>query len=366
MRPLFVCAMTSLVLLGCDRRPTVVDSTGALAAVGSTIPDFKFPSIRGWTFERKELALGHTLIALVPANATGDEPGLVAFDSLKRENLMFRFAVMFPRAVSPADTHYLNEPQWRWGAAKGYASDTMQLIAAFAPGVLDTSDKHVRHVLAYPSFMIVSDSGRVLGRSVGSPMPLKPIMDSLRALWTARTTAEANAELARARGPIERGVQTFDPVTLTTPDSAGVSLFTCGGEETVTAGIIPAWAHADSILVRNPGVVSYLEVVSVADLEPTDELMCTGKPMIVTPRVATRRYRLDFFWSNATYPSTDGRGAWRPDMTASRIGGDPSTPEYVAVLGLQDSAEFRLPAGVTIVSLRKQIDSVRAARATPK
>src|SRR4051812_41824524 len=103
MRGLLVFAMTTFAVTGCDRRPTLVDSAGALAAPGSTIPAFSFPSINeSWKFERHDLSLGHTLIALVPANATGDEPALVAFDSLKSENPMFRFAVVYARAFQPS------------------------------------------------------------------------------------------------------------------------------------------------------------------------------------------------------------------------------------------------------------------------
>jgi hypothetical protein len=345
-------------LAACDRPPAVDDPTQALAAPGTSIPAFSFPSIHGWTFDRSRLLYGHTLVALVPANATGTEPELVEFGALKDRHSMFRFAVVYPRALEARDTTYLNPPSWLARVQRGYASDS-QLAATFA-----TTDPDRRAALRLPSFLLVSDSGKVLARVAGRPAAvIGPVLDSLRAIRDSTRRVSGDAEVARARPRLERGLPAFDPVTLVASGDARLD-GTCGSEEEVPRGVIPAIARLVDLEARHPGVVATVEMTSVADVEPIDgDDACRGGEVRVTPRVATRRYRVDLYEAEA---DSTGAAEWGTDGSIELLadGDGGGRGERLMLLGLpeaDDRRRLRLPAGVTLQALRARVDSIRAA-----
>lgn len=358
--PVVAGVLLIAVLTACAERTGAADGTSALAAPGTAIPAFSYPSIRGWTFDRGRLLLGHTLIALVPGEATGKEPELVEFDSLKQRNPMFRYAIVYDRGVEPRDTAYLNDPSWLMGTERGFASDS-QIVATFGATEQGILDKLRRPRLRLPSFLVVSDSGRVVARVAGPPMAtLGPVMDSLRAIWDSARTVEGDAEVARTRPRLALGVRSFDPATLFASAERVRLGSSCGGEETVSRGIIPATARVIDIHARHPGVTTTLEITSVAVVEPVDgDDVCRSEQAQVTPRVETHRYRMDFFDS---LPDSAGTGELYTDMSLTPLdeaGGGGGR----ALIALTDSGgpRLRLPAGVTMQELRARVDSIRRA-----
>ena len=359
-------ALAILALRGlsaCDRRPVVVDSTAALSPPGTEIPAFDFPGINdAWHFDRSRLILGHTLVALVPAHATGNEPALVQLDSLERRFPMFRFAVVYNRAVQKSDTDYLNPPSWLQGVERGFANDSL-IIATFGAGLHDSTDAHRRPVYALPSFLVISDKGRVLGRAAGSPAPLRQVLDSLKVVWDSTRTSEGNAEVAKARQTIERGVQSFDPVTLSAPGLPFTLDGTCGGEETVPSARIPAAGRLLRLEARHPGLTAIVELVTVADVFPTDgDDVCRSASVRVVPELRTVEYRISFFGDPYAVDSTL-RSPYGPDMSVSASSDSLESTPFFSLLGLDTTTrKLELPPRVTIGTLRARIDSIRAAR----
>jgi hypothetical protein len=352
-----------LVVSACDRRPMVADSTAALSPPGTEIPTFDFPAIRPhWNFDRSRLNLGHTLVALVPPNATGRELALVEFDSLERRFPMFRFAVVYNRPLEKRDTAYLNPPSWLQGVERGFANDSL-IIATFGAGLRDSSDRDRRPVYALPSFLVISDKGRVLGRAAGSPAPLRRVLDSLKFAWDSTRTAEGDAEVAKARPAIERGVQSFDPVTLAAPGVPFTLAGTCGGEETVSSARIPAAGRLLRLDARHPGLTAIVELVTVADVFPIDEDdVCRSDSVRIVPTLRTTVYRMSFFGDPGAADSTL-RSPYGLDMSVEVYSDSAGSTPSFSLFGL-DTADrkFALEAGVTIEALRARIDSIRAAR----
>ena len=350
-----------LVGLGsCDSRPVVEDSTAALSPPGTEIPAFDFPGIRTtWRFDRSRLKLGHTLVALVPPDVTGSEPALVELDSLERRFPMFRFAVVYNRALQKSDTSYLNLPLWLMGVERGFANDSL-IIATFAAGLRDSSDKHRRPVYALPSFLVISDKGRVLGRAAGSPAPLRRVLDSLKFVWDSTENARGAVEVAKGRPAIERGVQSFDPATLSAPDVPFTLDGTCGGEETVASARVPAVGRLVSLDARHPGLAAVVELMTVADVFPVGEDdVCRADTVRVVPILRTVMYRMSFFGNPAASDSTL-RSPYGLDMSVNMIAD--TTESVYSLFGLDTTdRKFKLPPGVTIETLRARIDSIRSA-----
>ena len=364
-RLLTLAILPCLTLGACDQQPRVRDSTAALSPPGTEIPAFDFPGIRKtWNFDRSRLNIGHTLIALVPANVTGKEPALVELDTLERHYPMIRFAVVYNRALRKSDTDYVNTPSWLRGVERGFANDSL-IIAAFGAGLRDSSDKRRIPAYALPSFLVVSDKGRVLARAAGSPAPLRRVLDSLRFVRDSALTAEGAADVAKARPAIEHGVQGFDPVTLDAVDAPFTLSGSCGGEETILSGRIPAAGRLLSLDARNPGVTAVVELVTVADVFPTgDDDVCQSERVRVVPKLRTLAYRMSFFGNPDAADSTL-RGPYGLDMSVVHS----DSAEYMttfALFGLDTTRrKFELPPGATVEALRARIDSVRTARSAP-
>jgi hypothetical protein len=347
---------------GRDDRPVVMDSLAALAPIGITIPPFSYPSIRGWKFDRARLAYGHTVIALVDSSAKGSDPAIQEFDSLKHRYPGIRFAIIFNRGVQPRDST-ADTAQWTHLGEVGFAGS--RIADAWAPGIRDTSDPRRRIELRLPSFLVVSDSGRVLARAVGRPLvALIPVLDSLRRYRDSTEAVEGAATLARGRPLIERAFRAFDPATLTFRDSIEVRLDgTCGGEETVGQGIIPAAIRPVEMRGSRDEVHALVDVVSIATVEPVDaDDICQARELRVTPRIATTRYQTRLIWCNPDRDDRSDHGAWSTIQSMARPD-DSSSYGGIALVGVAGTGtRYILPAGITPEVLRAQIDSIRAAQ----
>lgn len=311
-------AIGVLAIGACERSPAIVDSTAALSPPGTQIP------------------------------------------ALERRFPMIRFAVVYDRALQKSDTDYLNPPLWLQGVERGFANDSL-IIATFGAGLRDSSDKRRRPVFRLPSFLVISNKGRVLGRAAGSPAPLRRVLDSLKFVWDSTETAEGNAEVAKARASIEAGVQSFDPVTLSAPGLHFALAPSCGGEETVALGRIPAVGRLLSLDARHPGLTAVVELVTVADVFPVgDHDVCESDTVRVVPKLRTTAYSIAFFGDPYAADSTL-RSPYGLDMSIVEATDSEQSTRY-ALFGLGTAKTFALPPGVTISALRARIDSIRSAR----
>jgi hypothetical protein len=189
---------------------------------------------------------------------------------------------------------------------------------------------------------------------------MEPVMDSLRAVWQAARNTGGDAEVARARTVLERGVASFDPATLIAGDVHLRLDGTCGGEETVDRGIIPAVGRVVSMRARHPGIATTVEIVSIAEMVPASEGdVCRASRLQVTPKVVSRRYEIAFYENLPTGSGADAYVEYYVDMS---IAPTDDHGDRLALIGLGgQGVKLELPAGVTLDDLRARIDSIRRA-----
>jgi hypothetical protein len=134
---------------------------------------------------------------------------------------------------------------------------------------------------------------------------------------------------------------------------------TCGSEGGAQRGVVPASIRLMGLEPHNPGVLSRLQVVSVADIAPVgDEDACNADTVLVTPRIDTLELNLAFFWN----PAEGGDPAeWYTDATMSVPGDNKMSYAFFPAADDQERV-MRFPAGTTMSQLRARIDSIRAAR----
>src|SRR4051812_29519338 len=129
MRRACVSAVLAVLAAACDRGPVTIDSTAALPAPGTRMPQFSIPSPNVGVVDNSRLHIGHTIISLLPArmtaagayNAANREPVLRQLDSLEHENPMFRHMAIFDTVALISDSMG-NKPTWLMGTEIGFAN----------------------------------------------------------------------------------------------------------------------------------------------------------------------------------------------------------------------------------------------------
>jgi hypothetical protein len=174
-------------------------------------------------------------------------------------------------------------------------------------------------------------------------------------------SASTDTAVVRARPDLERAFASFDPATLNVADAPVRLGGTCGSEGGAEKGIVPATIRMLDLQPHNPGVLTRLEVVSVADVTPVGgDDVCNVDTLRVTPRIDTLELHLALFWNPVDGTDHTERAEWYTDATAWI---EDERKTSVALVGVGESTVARrLPPGATMQQLRARIDSIRAAR----
>jgi hypothetical protein len=178
----------------------------------------------------------------------------------------------------------------------------------------------------------------------------------------ATPAASASVEdtlVTRARPDLELAFANFDPATLKVAGTAVRLTGTCGSEGGAQRGIIPATIRLVGLEPHNPGVLSRIQVVSVAEFAPVgDEDVCNADTIQVTPKLDTLELNLAFFWNPA---EGDDPAEWYTDATMSLPGSYRGSYAFFPAAELPERV-MQLPTGTTIPKLRARIDSIRTIR----
>jgi hypothetical protein len=327
-------------------------ATAVLPAVGTRLRPFNYPTISGRGSVSNESLLGQpALIALWNGDAPESPAAMVEFDALMYDgqNAGMRFVVL---ANHKPDAHLdtlLRDTRWAGRVDYiGMAYDNLRAVFDLNPGGMDRSGE--RSPFRLPSFLLISESGRVIRRVAGLPLSvMKPAIDSLRISRTAASSRADSVYVAATLPKLEAALARFNPLTLDTPDTSFSLRGTCGGEGEPGRAAIPARIRVLSASGGIGSLYTEVEIVTVADLGFTADSSatspCDAKHLAVQPRVRVDTMRADFEASDTRFH-------------LSYLGRD------LALFGLKaDSGRtIEWPPDVTFDELRTRIDSIRRAK----
>lgn len=170
----FVAPCLGLALVGC--KPTINDTYSALPAVGTTIPDFRYPTLDGAVLTRSSLRGRPTVVALWATTCSASRLALASLGALEEE-----YTPRGARVVILADD------QDQAAVVAAFAQAGVKVPVALGGHTLMGTFTHAqsplpwRKAFALPTFLVLNADGRIIYRQIGIEQDTSQQLASVRA-----------------------------------------------------------------------------------------------------------------------------------------------------------------------------------------